>query len=951
MVRETKLKETATRKKLDRILKNLGWIIDEEDPNCNVTTENPKTKEQQKKLNRKEGDYFLYKSGTDEIIAILESKRPDESIKEALNQGIELYAKPLNVNIVIASDGTITETFHIKDNSELKKDGESITELLSEKELLKFINTSEIESPKEVKYTKQELIKVFERANNFLRKEGLREGIERFTEFANLLFLKLISELEIDREENKEKRILAKKYCWESFSDLDGERMLEYINNTILPHLVNRYNHSGDVFETKLKITNPKTLKKIVVDLDKLKLINVDSDIKGDAFEYFLKNSVTVGNDLGEYFTPRHIVRLMVKLVDPTFGDTVYDPACGTGGFLIEAFHHIRKKCKPSKENISFLKNKTVYGRELTGTAKISKMNMIITGDGHTNIKQMDSLKKPIKDKFDVVLTNFPFSQQTDYGKLYGFNTEDANPIFIKHVIDSLKKGGKAGIITFQGVLYDKNKVYQKIRRHILENCEVEAIIKLHNYVFQPYTSVNTSIIILKKGKPTKKVWFYLVNEDGFEKTTSKKGRRPIKNNDLKLLQEIWENKEETENSWSIDIEEIKNNEYSLNAETYKPQKTLKSKYGLKQLKDIIWVKNIRGEPKRLPYIEIGDIDLISKNYFYKEKPSVKGCKKANRGDIIISNVRPTRGAISYIKENQVEVSSAFTIIKSKNESLMINKLLYYLLAFNNKFLEHLGKYQQGSTYPIVKERDVLKFQIPLLYKETQEYLLDLFERKKNLIESSSFTIYNLKHDIFSPELFKGDCSSYKIKDLLKDNSIQNGLYKSKSYYGSGIPIIRINNFYNGKIKTENIRKIKLSDKEIKLYILDKGDILLNRVNSEPFVGKCCVYEGKPAQCVFESNIMRIKIDESKILPEYLVFYLSSEDGRRQIIKKIKRAVNQVSVNQEDIKSIEVPLPNLSEQQRIIDEINDKIVIIDNLRLIKEKSKLEIESNIDRLYN
>ncbi len=180
-------------------------------------------------------------------------------------------------------------------------------------------------------------------------------------------------------------------------------------------------NGSGDVFQKELGIKNANILKKIVDKLSELSLSNTDSDIKGDAFEYFLKNSISVGNDLGEYFTPRHIVKLIVDLVDPDYGDTIYDPCCGTGGFLIEAFRHIRNKCKPTKRNISFLENKTIYGRELTGTAKIAKMNMILAGDGHVNIHQMDCLSKHVKEKYDVVLTNYPFSQKTEYGNLYGY--------------------------------------------------------------------------------------------------------------------------------------------------------------------------------------------------------------------------------------------------------------------------------------------------------------------------------------------------------------------------------------------------------------------------------------------------------------------------------------------------------------------------------------------------
>jgi type I restriction enzyme M protein len=152
-----------------------------------------------------------------------------------------------------------------------------------------------------MKHSRAELISIFKWANNLLRKEGLRQGIERFSEFANLIFLKLISELEYEREKNDEPRILDVQYSWESFANMSSVPMMNYINDTVLPHLVKEYNHSSEVFQSKLLIKNPKTLKAIVDKLSSINLTDADSDVKGDAFEYFIKDSVTVGNDLGEY--------------------------------------------------------------------------------------------------------------------------------------------------------------------------------------------------------------------------------------------------------------------------------------------------------------------------------------------------------------------------------------------------------------------------------------------------------------------------------------------------------------------------------------------------------------------------------------------------------------------------------------------------------------------------
>lgn len=563
--------ESATRKRLDALLENLGWDCDERSATCNVFTERPKTRAQKKLLGTVKPDYVLYERDTDEPIAVIEAKRPGQSLSNALTQAVDLYATPLGVKIVLVADGSFVEAHDLRDGRRLSVDGEDITTLLSERDVLRFLDQgSAIVTPAIVRHTKHELINVFGAANDLLRKEGLREGLERFTEFSNLLFLKLISEIEADREANGEDRILEERYCWDAFKDKPDQEMLDYINDTVLPRLVKNYNHSSDVFQKKLLIQTPKTLKQIADKLSKLELLNTDSDIKGDAFEYFLRNSISVGNDLGEYFTPRHVVKLAVDLVDPLFEETVYDPTCGTGGFLIQAFRHVKGKVKNTPENLRILKEDTIYGRELTATAKVAKMNMIIVGDGHNNIQQMDSLLKPLDEAYDVILANFPFSQTTDFAGLYGYETDNANPVFLQHIINGLKKSGRAGVVVPEGVLFDEAAPNVRVRKSLLETCELEAVISLHEYVFRPYTGQPTSLLIFKKGKPTKSVWFFDVINDGFEKSTRKLGRRPIPDNDLPLLRQLWSEKEHSDRSFSVDIKTIIKHGHKLTIDEFR---------------------------------------------------------------------------------------------------------------------------------------------------------------------------------------------------------------------------------------------------------------------------------------------------------------------------------------------------------------------------------------------
>jgi type I restriction enzyme M protein len=594
MTELTRPLESATRTKINNWLVNLGWKTDESNPGCNCFTERARTIEENKKFKRNKPDYVLYSSDTFNPIAIIEAKRPGESLEKALKQGITKYATPLEVKIVFITDGLFIQAYHLDDEDYLYYNSEIVTEFLSEKRIKLFIEKgSKIFSEQKVTHSKIELIKIFQESNDILRKDGLSEGRERFTEFSNLLFLKLVSDIEQDIQERGEKRRLEEIYCWDEYKDKNANELYEYINKIVLPRFDREYNHSSDIFNKKLLINKPDNLKEIVKRISKLgNILDTNSDIKGDAFEYFLKNSISVGNDLGEYFTPRHIVKLMVELIDLKFEETIYDPCCGTGGFLIEAFKNIKNKCKLSKKNSRTLENETVFGREISTTSRIAKMNMIIMGDGHNNIEQKDSLEFPLKQQYDVVLTNFAFSQKTDYAGFYGFDTNDANPIFLKHIYDALKNDGRCAVVVPEGILFDTKKEYIRIRKLLLEQANLIAVIRLHSFVFKPYTGQPTSILIFQKGKVTKKVWFFDVEEDGFKKTGSKKGRRKILDDDLIFLRQIWKEKLETEKSFSVPLEDIVSSDYQLSMNNYvakkKPKKTVRLLEFLKDNKIIM---------------------------------------------------------------------------------------------------------------------------------------------------------------------------------------------------------------------------------------------------------------------------------------------------------------------------------------------------------------------------
>ena len=775
----TKPLESATRKRIDIQLINLAWECDERKNTCNVFTERPKTEQQRKLLKGSFPDYVLYESGKDNPIAIIEAKREGKSLDDALSQAI-VYGGLLNINILFVTDGTLIQTYDRRSNGNLYLDDQLITNFLSEKLLLKFVQgDSKIYHSEKYSHTKFELIEIFKDANELLRKEGIREGIERFTEFSNLLFLKLISEIENEREENGGKRILEKKYCWESFCNKEAEEMLDYINKIILPKLVGQYNHSGEVFQGELVIKTPSILKDIVDKLSDLELLNTDSDIKGDAFEYFLKESVIVGNDLGEYFTPRHIVKLMVELVDPVFGNKVYDPCCGTGGFLIEAYRNIKSKCKQTDENIKILQEDSIYGRELTSTAKIAKMNMIIIGDGHTNIFQMDSLKNPVDSQYETILTNFPFSQTTDYSSYYGLSSQNANAVFLKHVIDALANGGSAGVVVPDGLLFDKSSDNIKIRRILLETCELEAVIQLNTFTFRPYTGQPTCILIFKKGKPTNKVWFFAAKEDGFKKTTSKKGRPPIEENDFKLLRMIWQEKSETGNSFLVDFETIKNNSYKLNLNAY--EKRVERKTPTEKLIKLCTI-DIGHTPltKKREYWRGGSnlwVTITDMDRKYIEKTKSKVTDRAIKDkqvkvlpeNTLLFSFKLSMGKVAFTGKKMSTNEAIAALIPIDTTDTLLNDYLYYILPSLN-----LSSYAQRASKGFTLNKDSLE-DIDIPYPRTisgGNYILDaqnhffLYPVLSNIIFSFNLEIsfiFERRLSLF----FSFSCISFTIFPLM----------------------------------------------------------------------------------------------------------------------------------------------------------------------------------------
>ena len=543
-----------------------------------------------------------------------------------------------------------------------------------------------------------------------------------------------------------------------------------------------------------LFIKDPLTLRHIISAIDPLVLSTIDTDIKGDAFEYFLKQTTASNNDLGEFFTPRHIVKTVINLVNPKFKETIYDPFCGTGGFLTGTFNHINDSNIIKGEDKQFLRNKTVFGGELTNTSRIAKMNMILHGDGHSGVRQQNSLKNPEwiekkkkivideKDKekevvvetvrkFDIVITNIPFSQkivkkiketenkikiQNKVSPLYynGIAKNSGDCVCILHCLRALKDGGRMALIVPEGFLF--RNIYKGVRKFLLENLKLQSVISLPIGTFLPYTNAQTFILYFTDAHKTnsqKEYWYFDVNNDGYSLDNHRKKLKG--KNDLHKILES--NIRKVEKDYSIregllkvgfevrDMQMVKYNNYNLMEKIVIYEKH-NSKYKIVKLADVIIdIKDGGTPPRKKKESEVyfgGDInwcvvnDIKPEIYETKEKLTELGLKNCSAVvwsvDSIIISLGATIGNVGIAKKPTATKQGLSGIVVDKNKILPL--YLYYVLTSQKKEIQSLSA---GTGIKEVRPSKLIeRLYIPLPSLKEQKTILEKIDFDKKKIDS-----------------------------------------------------------------------------------------------------------------------------------------------------------------------------------------------------------------------
>ena len=379
---------------------------------------------------------------------------------------------------------------------------------------------------------------------------------------------------------------------------MTGDDLTDFVNNKLFPYL-KKFKASaesadtieykiGEIFsELKNRLQSGYNLREVINLIDQLRFrTHAEKHEMSHLYEDKIKNMGNAGRNGGEYYTPRPLIRTIVRVVNPQIGETIYDGAVGSAGFLCEAFDHLKNSKALSSKESQILQKKTFYGKEKKSLAYIiGIMNMIFHGVEAPNIIHTNTLAENIsdiqeKDRYHVVLANPPFGgkERAEVQQNFPIKTGETASLFLQHFIKILKAGGKAGVVIKNTFLSNTDNATTAIRKHLLDTCNLHTILDLPGGTFTG-AGVKTVVLFFEKGKPTQKIWYYQLNLDRNLGKTN-----PLNENDLAEFVKLQKTFAESDNSWMLKVKDIEPSTCDLSVKN--PNK--KEVSSLRQPKEIL---------------------------------------------------------------------------------------------------------------------------------------------------------------------------------------------------------------------------------------------------------------------------------------------------------------------------------------------------------------------------
>jgi type I restriction enzyme M protein len=512
----------------------------------------------------------------------------------------------------------------------------------------------------------QDIRRKLDRITDILWAGGVTNPVTYIEQLSYLIYLKLLDEEESNRE--LQARLVgeggrgngallypkqAKRYRWQEWRFKSGTALRDFVRDEVFPYMASLVKEEPQIAEyfrdAVLEIVDPNVLKQVVDEIDDINFAKLGTDVKGDIFEYLLTH---LGQSAlnGQFRTPRQIRTMMVELVDPDLGDSIYDPACGTGGFLIDAVEYILAKYSVEPQEMAIygeewlekrgqtiaeakaaiptlqtyrkgpgeklpdweLLERSIYGFDVSRQMmRIAMMNLVLHGIRHAAVKRANTLSEmgglsedDLHRKYKVILSNPPFAgvlPKDSIRKDLPTNSKKSELLFLGVLMETLAPGGRCAVVVPEGLLFGSTGAHVELRRKLVEDYELLAVVSLPAGVFKPYAGVKTGILVFRKpvgeqrtAPNARKVWFYEIKNDGYDPDKIIGGGRPEtpERNDIPELLRQWKLFKETSfkkppgvetrtllkpgseepRCWWASLETVTENDYNLAAGRYKPQ-------------------------------------------------------------------------------------------------------------------------------------------------------------------------------------------------------------------------------------------------------------------------------------------------------------------------------------------------------------------------------------------
>ena len=546
-----------------------------------------------------------------------------------------------------------------------------------------------------------------------MRRGNCAGAMQYVPELTWILFLRILDQTERTEVEEAEavggdfSFSLKKPYRWSDWAAPEGKKrkalqegtlgaFFDFVNNDLLPYLRKLRHKPSPTARQKVISEIISGVERVRIDTEKnfldvldkvhdLSNVHIDNThvfALSQVYEGLLLKMGEKGGDGGQFFTPREVIRAMVRTIDPKPGEVIYDPGCGTGGFLAQSYEYMtgeKKSRLKSSDDITALKEQTFYGREKENLIyPIALANLVLHGIDHPHIwhgntltggEAYGGLYEGAAQQFDVILTNPPFGGKEGKEAQTGFDykTGATQVLFLQHVIKSLKKGGRCGIVLDEGLLFRTNEnAFVKTKRMLTEQCDLWCIVSLPGGVFTAAgAGVKTNLLFFTKGKPTRKIWYYDLSDLKIRK------KIPLTLSHFDEFFKLVKKRQDSDLSWTIDLTD-RRLQARQQAEPFKQQARAKSQQAAALKEEISDLKKLRGTDRNITAIEQAETDMKATAKEARElqnkaediEAAVYDLKAVNPNKKPVVDTRSPDQIITVIKEKGREISEALARLK-----------------------------------------------------------------------------------------------------------------------------------------------------------------------------------------------------------------------------------------------------------------------------------------------